>query len=149
LIGYELLSGQPIERVNRPADFVHRPEFFARLEQSGDWMARAPALAGIISRMLRVDPAQRWNSMAEVTELLERGVVEDSPEEAARRQVLASYSTFQARDRAHQLYADFYRRLFHAMPDVQRLFASTDMSRQYNALNRALKALLDYDRHAP
>ncbi|TMQ23820.1 MAG: TIR domain-containing protein [Deltaproteobacteria bacterium] len=149
LIGYELLSGHPIERVSRPADFVHRPEFFARLEDSGDWMARAPALAGVLSRMLRVDPAQRWDSMAEAAEMLERVVVEDSVEAAARRRVLASYSTFQARDRANQLYAGFYRRLFQAMPDVQRLFAGTDMARQYNALNQALKALLDFDAESP
>lgn len=145
LIGYELLSGQRIDRVTRPADFVHRPEYFARLERDGAWTRRAPALAGVILRMLRVDPRQRWRSMTEVAELLETVVVEDSEQAAARRQVLASYSGFQASDRVHELYERFYRHLFEVIPDVQRLFDKTDMSRQYNALNQALKALLDYD----
>jgi serine/threonine protein kinase len=144
LIGYELLSGRPIDRVTRPADFVHRPEFFLRLERTGDWVARAPALAGIILRMLRVDPAQRWTSMVEVAEVLDAVVVEDSAEAAARHRVLASYITFQASDLANMLYEKFYRLLFEHAPDVKQLFANKDMSHQYNALNLALKALLDY-----
>jgi hemoglobin-like flavoprotein len=144
LIGYELLSGRPIDRVTRPADFVHRPEFFLRLERTGDWVARAPALAGIVLRMLRVDPAQRWKSMAEVAEVLDAVVVEDSVEAAARHRVLASYITFQPSDLATMLYEKFYRHLFERAPDVEQLFANRDMFHQYNALNLALKALLDY-----
>lgn len=145
LVGYELLSGRRVEPVTRPADFVHRPEFFLQLERSGEWTERAPALAGVIQRMLRVDPEQRWMSMSEAAEMLEGVIVVDSAHEAARRRVKASYSTFQASDRAHKLYEVFYQRLFEAMPDAHALFAKTDMSRQYNALNQALKVLLDYD----
>jgi hemoglobin-like flavoprotein len=145
LLGYELLSGQPIERVTRPADFVHRPEFFTRLEQSGPWVDRAPALAGVILRMLRVDPDERWPSMAEAAKMLEEVNVEDSPHEVAHRRVQDSYSTFQAADRADKLYKSFYASLFAAVPDARRMFVHTDWSRQYNAINQALKLLLDYD----
>jgi serine/threonine protein kinase len=148
LIGYELLSGQRIEPVTRPADFVHRPEFFAKLERSGAWTECAPALAGIIQRMLRVDPEQRWASMSEAAEMLEEVIIVDSAHDAARRRVHASYSKFQASDRAHSLYQAFYLSLFEAMPEAHRLFANTDMPRQYNALNQALKVLLDYDADA-
>jgi serine/threonine protein kinase len=145
LLGYELLSGQPIERVTRPADFVHRPEYFARLEQSGAWADCSPALAGVVLRMLRVDPDQRWESMAEAAKMLEEVNVEDSPHEAARRRVQNSYSTFQAADRADQLYRSFYTSLFAAVPEARRMFDHTDWSRQHNAINQALKLLLDYD----
>jgi hemoglobin-like flavoprotein len=71
--------------------------------------------------------------------------VEDSPHEEAHRRVQNSYSTFQATDRADKLYRGFYARLFESVPAARRLFARTDWSRQYNAINEALKQLLDYD----
>lgn len=145
LLGHELLSGHAIEPVTRPADFEHRRAFFKTLDESGPWTKRAPALAGIILGMLRVDPALRWRSMTEVATMLEGVDVEDSAEEEARRRVLDSYLTFQASDRTHQLYASFYERLFAAMPAAKALFARTEMPRQYNALHQALKVLLDYD----
>ncbi|HEY6173199.1 MAG TPA: protein kinase, partial [Kofleriaceae bacterium] len=145
LLGYELLSGHAVDRVTRPADFEHRRAFFAKLDQSQPWTERAPALAGIILGMLRVDPSLRWRSMAEVATLLEHVDVEDSADEAERRQVLDSYLTFQASDRTHKLYASFYKRLFAAVPDAKALFAGTEMPRQYYALHQALKVLLDYD----
>lgn len=145
LLGYELLSGESIERVTRPADFVQRREFFARLQQSGPWADHAPALAGVLLRMLRVDPDRRWSSMAEAARMFEEVSVEDSPHEEAHRRVQNSYSTFQATDRADKLYRGFYAKLFASVPAARRLFARTDWSRQYNAINEALKQLLDYD----
>jgi hemoglobin-like flavoprotein len=149
LLGYELLSGQRLEPVTCPADFLRRPEIYARLARDGEWTRRAPVLGGIIARMLRVDPDERWRSMEEVASVLESVVVEDSPDEAARRRVLASYTRFQASDRTDELCARFYRRLFTGAPELQQLFTGTDMVRQYEALNRALKLLVDYDPNAP
>lgn len=149
LLGYELLSGQPIERVTRPADFVHRPELFARLQQSGPWAERAPALAGVVLRMLCVDPDDRWPSMAQAARILEDVNVEDSPHEKARRRVKGSYSTFQAIDRAHRLYESFYASLFASLPEARQLFAHTDMPRQHKAINDALNLLLDCDTDLP
>jgi serine/threonine protein kinase len=149
LLGYELLSGQPIERVTKPADFVHRPEFFDRLQQWGPWADRAPALAGVLLRMLRVLPEQRWQSMAEAATMLEDVNVEDSPHEKARRRVHGSYSTFQATDRADRLYERFYASLFASLPEARQMFAHTNWSQQYNAINEALKLLLDCDTDLP
>lgn len=145
LLGYELLSGQSIERVTRPAHFVARPEFFDRLQQWAPWADRAPALAGVLLRMLRVDPDRRWHSMAEAAKMLEEVSVVDSPHEEAHRRVQGSYSTFQATDRADRLYRTFYANLFESVPQARRMFAHTDWSRQYNAINEALKLLLDFD----
>jgi hemoglobin-like flavoprotein len=83
--------------------------------------------------------------MAEVADVLEGVEVEDSAEEATRRRVLVSYSKFQSSDRAQDLCKTFYRGLFEAMPEVQPLFSRTNMERQYDALNQAIKLLLDYD----
>lgn len=83
--------------------------------------------------------------MTEVASLLENVVVDDSLAAATRRHVLSSYLTFQAEDRVHELYERVYQHLFDALPEAKRLFANTDMVRQYNALHQALKILLDYD----
>jgi serine/threonine protein kinase len=149
LLGYELLSGQRLERVTCPGDFSRRPKLYARLERDGAWTRRAPALGGIISRMLRIETDERWRSMDEVAAVLDGVVVEDSIEGEARRRVLDCYSRFQASDRTEQLCASFYRRLFAQMPEFQRLFVRTDMTRQHAALNRALKLLMDYDPASP
>jgi serine/threonine protein kinase len=144
LLGYELLSGQRIERIMRPADFVHRPAFFASLELDGQWTRKSRALGGIVARMLRVDPEQRWRSMDEVASLLESLAPTDADEDLLRSRVMVSYSKLQAVDRARALCKAFYEQLFRAMPDVQPLFARIDMVRQYDALNGAIKVLLDY-----
>jgi serine/threonine protein kinase len=147
LIGYELLSGKPLPPVRWPADFVDRPTLFAELEQNGAWIQRAPDLAGVIVRMLQVDPRLRWASMAQAAKELADVVVE-SPLDAARHQVRMSYRGFQARDQVAQLYQRFYRALFDEVPEVKQWFRGHDdsgMTRQYNALNQALKVLLDFD----
>jgi serine/threonine protein kinase len=145
LLGFELLSGQPTEPVTKPADFVHRPKLFDRLHRWGPWADRAPALAGVLLRMLRVDPARRWRSMAEAARMLEEVTVEDPPHEKARRRVHGSYSTFQATDRADRLYKAFYASLFASLPEARQMFAHTDWPRQHDAINEALKLLLDCD----
>lgn len=151
LIGYELLSGQPLPLVSRPADFLDRPKLYSQLERDVAWTTRAPDLAAVISRMLRIDPAERWKSMAQTAAELEDVEVE-SPQDAARHLARKSYRAFQARDRAHELYRRFYQKLFKEVPEVQALFRPEDesrMSRQYNALNQALRVLLDYDPASP
>lgn len=152
LLGYELLSGQPIPRVTRPADFADRKAFFQQLEhpeQWGPWAKGVQPLDGILARMLCVDPDDRWPSMTEAARMLEDVNVEDSPHEKARRRVKGSYSTFQAIDRAHRLYERFYASLFASLPGARELFAHTDMPRQHKAINDALNLLLDCDTDLP
>jgi len=146
LLGYELLSGKRIDRVTRPADFVDRPALYERLACDGDWMRRAPALGGIIARMLRVDPRDRWSSMDELADLFEDRAAVD--QDGVRSRVLASYSRFQPVDRARRLAESFYSRFFGAWPELRALFPAT-MERQYDMLNGALKLLVDFDPAAP
>ena len=146
LLGYELLSGKRVERVTRPADFVGRPALFQRLARDGDWMRRAPALGGIIARMLRVDPRDRWSSMNEVADLFEDRAAVD--EDGVRSRVLTSYSRFQPIDRARRLAESFYGRFFGGLPELRALFPAT-MERQYDMLNGALKLLVDFDVTVP
>jgi len=146
LLGYELLSGQRLERVTRPADFVARPALFDRLARDGEWMRRAPALGGVIARMLRVDPRDRWSSMNEVADLFEDCAAVD--EDGVRSRVLASYSRFQPIDRARRLAESFYSRFFGVLPELRALFPAT-MERQYDMLNGALKLLVDFDATVP
>jgi hemoglobin-like flavoprotein len=145
VVGYELLSGQRLPHVTCAADFLGRPALYQRLERDGEWTRRAPALGGIIARMLRVNPDERWSSMQEIANVLEDVEVEDSPDEAARSRVLASYTRYQTSDRTDELCARIYRRLFAAAPELERAFVGMDMVRHYELLNRALKLLVDYD----
>src|SRR5262249_500219 len=119
------------------------------IAKEGDWTQRSGALGGIVSRMLRVSPEERWSSMQAIVELLENLVVDDSQHGEQRRLATASYSRLQATDRARRLAGPFSRNLFHAAPELEKLFAGTDMKRQYDALNKATKLLLDYDPAAP
>jgi serine/threonine protein kinase len=146
LLGYELLSGQRLEPVTCPGDFSRRPTLYARLERDGAWTRRAPALGGIISRMLRIETDERWGSMDEVAAVLDGVAVVDSVEGEARRRVLDCYSRFQVSDRTEQLCASFYRRLFAQMPEIKPLL---EMPRRHATLNRTLKVLVDYDPAAP
>jgi serine/threonine protein kinase len=151
LLGYELLSGLRLERVMRPRDFVGRPAFYASLEHEAAWTLRFKALGGIVSRMLRMDPEQRWRSMDEVVSMLENVTSTDSDDESPRSRVLASYSRLQSSDRARSFCKTFYTHLFCAVPDAEAMFARAriDMVRQYDAVNKAIKLLLDYDPASP
>jgi eukaryotic-like serine/threonine-protein kinase len=149
LIGRELLSGERIERVARPADFVRRPQLFREFESCESWGVRCPPLAGIISRMLRVDPGQRWSSMKEVFDLLTDLSVVDTEADRLRQAVVNSYSQLQIGDGQGRFYESFYRHLFDLVPAIRHHFPTNAMSTQYVALNRALKLLLDFSPDQP
>lgn len=151
LLGYELLSGRRIPPVTCPADFLGRPALYEALERADGWSKRAPGLGGIVARMLRADPDQRWSSMDEVSRLLEQVPVNDSLEAELRGKVLASYAGFQSSTRARKLFESVYRHLFKEAPEIQAFFPSSEelMQRQYDSLNRALKLLIDYAANKP
>jgi serine/threonine protein kinase len=148
LIATELLGGPRIPRVVRPCDLEAKRQLFADLESGkGEWAARSPEFAGVVCRMLRVDPEQRWSSITEVRDLLKEIEVSESPAERDRKIATTSYVRFQARgvEGERQFYSRFYRNLFAAAPEVKAHFASIDMERQYSMLNRAIHALLEFD----
>jgi len=152
LIATELLGGPRIPRVVRPCDLESKRQLFADLEAGkGDWAKRSPEFAGVVCRMLRVDPDDRWPSMNEVRALLREIEVSESPAERDRKTATSSYVRFQASglEGQRQFYGRFYRNLFAAAPDVEPYFASIDMERQYSMLNRAVHALLEFDPQSP
>jgi serine/threonine protein kinase len=148
LIGRELLTGKSIAPINCPADFVKRPQAFEALASEVIGGA-STGLAGIVSRMLRIDPAERWASMQEVLEVLNDVVVYDTDTDRLRRKVVASYSELQIGDGGKRFYEAVYRHLFTLIPAARAYFSEEQLARQYAALNPALKLLLDYNPAKP
>jgi serine/threonine protein kinase len=152
LIATELLGGPRIPRVVRPCDLEEKRQLFADLESGrGEWAKRSPEFAGIVCRMLRVDPEERWPSISDVRDLLRGIEVSDSPGERDRKIATSSYVRLQAGgiEGERQFFGRFYRNLFAAAPEVERYFASIDMERQYRMLNRAIHGLLEFSPLSP
>jgi serine/threonine protein kinase len=148
LIGRELLTGRGIDPIYCPADFVNRPQVYQALERD-ELACPSSGLAGIVSKLLRVDPADRWDSMQEVVELLSDVVVHDTDTDKLRREAVSSYAQLQTGDGERRLYRAVYHHLFELVPEVRALFAEAPTERQYAALNRAIKLLLDYSPARP
>src|SRR5205814_2901891 len=125
-----------------------RPQVFEALASEAIGGASA-GLAGIVSRMLRIDPAQRWASMQEVVEMLNDVVVYDTDTDRLRREAVASYSELQSGDGGRRFYEAVYRHLFALIPVARAYFSDEQLARQYAALNPALKLLLDYNPAKP
>ena len=148
LVAVELVGGPCMPKVVRPCDLEGKRGLFTELQEGrGKWAARSRDLAGVVCRMLRIDPQERWASMSLVRELVSQIEVSESPEEQARKIAISSYVRLQARGVAgeRELYGRFYQNLFVAAPQVQRHFKAIDMERQYSMLNRAIHALLEFD----
>ena len=98
LIAVELLGGPCMPKVVRPCDLEGKRELFIELQEGrGKWAKRSRDFAGVVCRMLRIDPQERWASMAVARELLHEIEVSESPEERARKIAISSYVRVQAR----------------------------------------------------
>jgi serine/threonine protein kinase len=148
LLGRQLLTGKDIDPIHCPADFVNRPQVYDALANEDVGHAHGE-LFGIVSRMLRVDPAERWSSMEDVQKILNDVVVHDTDLDGVRREVVASYSQLQSGDREKRFYQTVYHHLFELAPALKAYFSEDQMARQYGALNRAIKLLLDYNPAEP
>jgi hemoglobin-like flavoprotein len=152
LIATELLGGPRIPRVVRPCDLEGKRQLFADLEAGkGDWAKRSPDFAGVVCRMLRLEPEHRWPSMTDVRDLLREIEVSESAHERDRKMATSSYIRIQAGgvEGEKAFFGGFYRNLFALAPDVERYFQGMDMERQYGMLNRAIHALLEFDPDSP
>ncbi len=147
LLATELLGGARLPRVVSPCDLESKRALFAELESgSGEWARRSPEFAGVVCRMLRVDPEARWPSMRDVRDYLREIPVPEPPEEVMRKMARAAYLRLQARgvDGEREFFQRFYEKLFALAPDVEPLFRGVDMARQYQILNRAIELLLEF-----
>ncbi len=146
LIAMELLGGERVPRVAAPCDLEGRRRLFADLESgNGRWAQRSPEFAGIVSRLLRINPLDRWPSMRDVRLFLSDIEVAESEDEMNRKVAKASYLRLQLAGTERAIFARFYSGLFAASPDVEQRFADIDMERQYKILNGAVQLLLDFN----
>jgi hemoglobin-like flavoprotein len=147
LIATELLGGARLPRVSSASDLGGKRALFADLESGkGEWARRSPEFAGIVSRMLRVDPEARWPSMSDVRDYLREIPIPDPPQEASRKRARATYLRLQAggNDGEREFFRKFYENLFALCPDVEPHFRRIDMARQYQILNRAIHLVLEF-----
>jgi serine/threonine protein kinase len=147
IVATELLGGSQIPRVKSPCDFELKRKLFAELESGkGEWAARSDQFTGVICRMLRTDPEERWPSMSRVRNLLRDIDAFESPDELHRKMAMASYLRLQRRgpDGVRKLVGRFYENLFSALPEVKGHFQSINMERQHRIVNRAIDTLLEF-----
>jgi serine/threonine protein kinase len=147
LIATELLGGARLPRVVSPCDLERKRTVFAELESgNGEWARRSPEFAGVVARMLRVDPEARWPSMSDVRQYLREIHVPETPAEASRKRTRAVYLRVQAGgvEGEREFYRKFYENLFALCPDVEPHFRHVDMARQYQILNRAIHLMLSF-----
>lgn len=146
LLAMELLGGERLPRVFAPCDLEDKRRLFGELESgSGRWARRSPEFAGFVSRLLRVEPVERWPSMREARHFLRDIDVAESEDDVHRKVAKASYLRLQLGDANRTLFRRFYQNLFTLCPDVAPQFATVDMERQSRMLNVAIQLLLDFD----
>jgi hemoglobin-like flavoprotein len=147
LLATELLGGARLPRVSSASDLERKRALFAELESGkGEWARRSPEFAGVVSRMLRVDPEARWPSMSDVRDYLREIPVPDPPQEVSRKKARAVYLRLQAGgiDGEREFFRKFYERLFARCPEVEPHFRHVDMARQYQIVNRSIHLLLEF-----
>jgi serine/threonine protein kinase len=104
------------------------------------------ALCRIVKRLVRFNPAERWDSMERVNLLLSAFTV-DSDQADLLSVVKRIYTEVcgspdgRLNDR---FYKEFYHRLFSGSKKLEKLFANIDMERQRRILHEALGQLLNF-----
>ena len=153
LLAAELLSGQPIRRVMHPCDLAFKEQLFAGLESGRyKWAEHSPELAGLLRRMLRVNPEERWPSMADVVGRLREIEIGESPKELDRKKAKSGYLQLLAAGGVRgerEFFGKFYSTLFASAGDIEAKFESLDMERQYRVLNLAIYSLLEFRPESP
>jgi hemoglobin-like flavoprotein len=146
LLAVELLGGEKLPRVSCPKDFEEKRDLFGRLSRGeGRWAQRSSGFAGLVSRLLRTDPAARWSSMSHIATLLSLIEIAETEEELAKRTAQGVYLRLQQGNKPREFFECFYANLFAASPAVQALFRPGSMEKQKEMLNRAVELLLQFD----
>jgi serine/threonine protein kinase len=145
LLGLELLSGSPPNRVRNPVDLEERRKFFDNPDAwIGEWRRECPGLAEVLLRMLNKNPEARFPSMKDVIGLIGKPrinwIVVDK---------LKEHYTDCRKQGLEVFYRSFYEELFQISPDVHMHFDSISWQRQYEMLDFAIELLLDFDISRP
>ena len=146
LIAVELISGEKLPRVSCPKDFEDKRGLFARLDRGeGHWAERSPGFAGLVSRLVRTDPEDRWSSMSDVQTQLSLIEIAETEEERTKRTAQGVYLRLQLGTKPREFFERFYENLFTTSPAVQALFHPESMDKQKEMLNRAVELLIKFD----
>jgi len=138
--------GDKLPRVSCPKDFEDKRGLFARLERGeGPWAQRSSDFAGLVSRMLKTDPEDRWSSMSDVANWLSDIEIAETDEERAKRTAQGVYLRLQKGNKPREFFERFYENLFATSVGVQALFRPGSMDKQKEMLNRAVELLLKFD----
>jgi len=146
LIAMELLGGERMPRVTSPRDLADKSSIFQKLEDgTGAWSQRSEGFSGLVSRMLRRDPGDRWESMHTASAILQDIDIAESPMEKFQRMARGSYVRLQAGGRDRAFFERFYESLFAACPDIKKHFDNVEMAKQQALLNKAIQLLIEFD----
>jgi serine/threonine protein kinase len=144
LLALELLQGKPPVDVATFASLETKKRFFESPRAFfGDIASKEPAFSFVLARMLERKPAKRWSRMADLIAVLQQLESGEIPE-VVREHADADYNkTLRKNDRFFQ---SFYNRLFETSREISELFAGITMEDQYQKLDRAMSAILAFNR---
>jgi serine/threonine protein kinase len=146
LIAVELLGGEKLPPISCPRDFEKKRGVFERLDSGeGRWTERSSAFSGLVSRLVRTDAEDRWESMSDVADYLSQIEIVETDDERTRRTAQNVYLRLQQGTKPREFFDRFYENLFAASSDVQALFRPEALGKQKQMLNRAVELLLKFD----
>ena len=146
LVAYEAIAGTPPVRASDATwASVIEPEIAGALlhpRPLKDFVRGCTQrVSDAVMRMLSVNPADRWASLALVIEALraERTIVPSVEEAKASYRRCAQDNTF---------YETLYEKLFETTPEIRQMFVGRSMEQQYQVLRDALWLLLSFSTSA-
>jgi hypothetical protein len=112
--------------VMNPCDFERKRSLFAELESgNGDWAKRSDPFKGLVCRMLRIDPEERWPSMKVVRDILSELDIAESQRSTSFCRLNATQqrlSAFSPRPWAKRTIRDVNRQIRIALIRMSRRF---------------------------
>ena len=144
LIALSMLQGRPPVPIKQLNDLARLPSFFNNPRKffKKRWLDQAPALSGVIARMLCKDPRDRWESMAAILDAIEPLQRSQHRQELHVGDAKQSYCRYCRGKPA--FYRAFYAMLFRRSHATERLFANVSMDRQYDMIDDAIERLLNF-----
>jgi hypothetical protein len=140
-----MLQGGPPVPIKQLNDLARLPSFFDNPRKffKKTWLDQAPALSGVIARMLCKDPRDRWESMAAILDAIEPLQRSQHRQELHVGDAKQSYRRYcRGRPEFYRtFYAEFFRRASRA---TKGLFAEVSMDRQYDLIDEAIERLLNF-----
>jgi len=148
LLLYEMLAGEPLIAATSWGDLAAELTKVDKLPNLADTCNCANELAAVLARMLARDPASRYPSVA--TALADAWSISGARlnrrlgHNASALQAETARSSYRRALAAGDLPERIYHAFFATCTDAQRLFAKTDLNRQYDLLHHAIVLMLAF-----